>query len=98
MTASTGHGHLQRSSMTASCDTLLNDTSARVDNLDQLRSVGWILAGAGAATLVTGAVLVLTAPDPHKFDEKPVDRLLVGWRLSPQVGIGRASVTVTRVF
>ena len=81
-----------------SCDSLLDNASSRVDDLHTMRAVGWAVAGGGGAIFVTGAVLVLTAPDPHKYDEKPVNRLFVGWRVIPQIGIGNRSVTVARSF
>lgn len=81
-----------------SCDSLLDNASSRVDDLHTMRAVGWAVAGGGGAIFVTGAVLVLTAPDPHKYDEKPVNRLFVGWRVIPQIGIGNQSVTVARSF
>jgi hypothetical protein len=82
----------------AKCENALNDAASRVDNLQAARAVGWVVAGAGAATLVTGLVLVLTAQDPHKYDEKPVDRLFADWRVVPQVGIGGASIVASRPF
>jgi hypothetical protein len=82
----------------ATCDSTLNDAASRVDNLQTLRTVGWIVAGVGGATLVTGVALVFTADNPHKYDEKPADRLSVGWNFVPLVGPGRASVLAFRRF
>lgn len=83
--------------MTA-CDSTLDDATSRVDNLQTTRTVGWVVAGAGGAMFVTGAVLVLTTPDPHKYDEKPVNQLFAAWRVVPQIGIRGGSVTAARSF
>jgi hypothetical protein len=82
----------------ATCDTTLNNAASRVDNLQLLRTVGWVVAGVGGATFVTGVALVLTADSPHKYDEKPVDRISVGWSIVPLVGPGGASVLAFRRF
>jgi hypothetical protein len=63
-----------------------------------LSTVGWVIAGAGGATLVTGAVLLLTGDDPHKYDEKPADQKLARWRVLPRVGPGVAFVAVDGWF
>jgi hypothetical protein len=80
------------------CNNLINDTTSRVDDIKTTRTVGWVVAGVGAAAFVTGAALVLTAPDPHRYDEKPVEPLLGGWRVVPAVGFGGVSVTAARTF
>ncbi len=45
------------------CNSRLDDATSHVDNLQTTRTVGWVVAGLGGAIFVTGAVLVLTAPD-----------------------------------
>jgi hypothetical protein len=80
------------------CENTLNNAATRVDNLQTTRTVGWVAAGVGAATFVTGAVLVLTAGNPHKYDEKPVEQLLAGWQVAPQFGVRGASVIASRPF
>jgi hypothetical protein len=80
------------------CENTLNSAATRVDNLQTTRTVGWVAAGVGAATFVTGVVLVLTTGNPHKYDEKPVDRLFAGWQVVPQIGIGGVSMFASRSF
>jgi hypothetical protein len=82
----------------ASCNSRLNEATARVDNLQALRTVGWLAAGAGATALVTGAVLLLTGDDPHRYDEKPVESLFAKWHVVPSVGVGSLSITAARPF
>ena len=92
------HSHDLGMATRATCNNLLNDATSHVDNLQNMRTAGWVAAGAGSMTFLAGVVLVLTAPDPHKYDEKPVDRLFADWRVVPGIGIGAASVTVSRAF
>jgi hypothetical protein len=82
----------------AACDGTLNDAASHLDNVQSLRTAGWIAAGVGATTFVTGVVLILTGPDPHRYDEKPIDRPFAGWRVVPHVGIGSASIVASRPF
>jgi hypothetical protein len=83
---------------TLQCENTLNSAATHVDNLQAWRTVGWVAAGVGGATFVTGVVLVLTAANPHKYDEKPVDRLFAGWQVVPQIGMGGVSVFASRSF
>jgi hypothetical protein len=76
----------------------LNDANNRVSDIQTLRTVGWATAGAGAAAMVVGAVLLLTGEDPHKYDEKPADRLLGQWRVVPVVGPGGFAVSAVMRF
>src|SRR5262249_15177237 len=82
----------------ASCNQLLNDATNRVDNLDAGRTAGWVAAGVGGAILITGVLLVATAPNPHRYDEKPVEPFIAGWRIVPAVGPGGGSMTLTGRF
>jgi hypothetical protein len=84
--------------MQATCDTRLNDATARVDNLETMRTVGLVAAGAGGAILLTGAVLLLTGDNPHRYDEKAPEPLFVGWRLAPQAGLRGFSLAASRSF
>jgi hypothetical protein len=80
------------------CNGNLSNANARVDNLETARTVGWVAAGVGGAMFLTGVVLVFTAGDPHKYDEKPIERVVAGWQVVPEVGRGGASVVVSRSF
>jgi len=85
-------------SMQAICNARLNDATARVNNLETMRTVGIVAAGAGGAIFVTGAVLVVTADNPHRYDEKPADPLFAGWQFAPQAGPRGFSLTLGRSF
>jgi hypothetical protein len=61
---------LSASQMTT-CENQLNNASSQVNNDQTLRTVGWVAAGVGGATLVTGLVLLLTGDDPHRYDRPP---------------------------
>ena len=52
----------------------------------------------GGAALVAGATLLLTGDDPHKYDEKPTDRLFGRWRVVPQIGSRGVSATAAVPF
>ena len=80
------------------CENALNNAASHVDDLQTGRAVGWVGAGVGGAILVTGVVLVFTADNPHKYDEKPIDRVLSGWRVLPEVGLSGVSVLASRPF
>jgi hypothetical protein len=71
----------------------LDDANNRVSDIHTLRTVGWVIAGVGAAGMAAGAVLLLTGDNPHKYDEKPADRLLGQWRVVPVVGPGGIAVS-----
>jgi len=57
-----------------------------------------VAAGVGGAVLVTGLVLLVTGDNPHKYDEKPSDEILGGWRVTPMIGYGRLSLSAGREF
>jgi hypothetical protein len=83
----------------ASCEDSLNHASDTLNNAQMLRTVGFIVGGVGAATAVTGLVLLLTGDDPRKYDQKPGGGLaLRSWRLLPPVGTSAASVSLTGQF
>jgi hypothetical protein len=77
----------------AGCVARLDDANNRVSDIHTLRTVGWVIAGVGAAGMAAGAVLLLTGDNPHKYDEKPADRLLGQWRVVPVVGPGGIAVS-----
>jgi hypothetical protein len=54
----------------ATCESQLDDATSRVNNAQTLQTVGWVAAGAGAAMLVTGIVLLVTGDDPHRYDAR----------------------------
>jgi hypothetical protein len=82
----------------AACKAKVNDANAKVVSLQNAQTAGWVVAGVGGAALVAGAVLLFTGDDPHKYDERPTERLFGSWRVVPQVGIGRFSVSVRTQF
>jgi hypothetical protein len=91
-------GHPQSAATLAACNATVTHDQSTVNNLQTGRTVGWVAVGVGGVTLVTGVVLVLTADNPHKYDEKPVDRSLAGWHVVPEIGLGGASVVASRSF
>jgi hypothetical protein len=82
----------------AACKAKVNDAAAKVDSLGTARTVGWVVAGVGGAVMVVGAALLLTGDDPHKYDERPTDRLFGGWRVVPQIGPGSVFVSAAARF
>jgi hypothetical protein len=84
----------------ASCANQLTNAQNKVNNLETGRTVGWIGAGAGAAVLVTGVVLLLTSENPHKYDEKPAAPApaLGAWSVTPSVGLGWATLAASAQF
>lgn len=82
----------------ASCAARLNDATNKINDLKTGRTVGWVAAGVGGAVAITGLVLLLTGDDPHRFDEKPSDKLIGDWRVVPQVGPGGGAVFVGASF
>jgi hypothetical protein len=82
----------------AACKAKINDAASKVDNLETTRTVGWVAAGVGGAVLATGAVLLLTADSPHKYDERPTDRLFGRWRVVPELGLRGGFVSAATQF
>jgi hypothetical protein len=80
------------------CFALLDNATSRVDNLEIGRAIGWAGAGAGGAIALTGAILVLTSDDPHRYDARPVERLLTGWSVLPAFGTRGFGVAAIRAF
>ncbi len=64
------------------CVAQLADAEARVSSLVAGRNAGWVVAGVGGATLVTGVILLVTGDDPHRYD-RPPSRL--AWSVAPSV-------------
>jgi hypothetical protein len=68
-------------------------------NSDQaLQTVGWVAAGVGGAVLITGVILLVTGDNPHKYDAKPSDEILGGWRVAPMIGSGGFSLSAGHEF
>jgi hypothetical protein len=88
------------SAQMADCENRLNSATDNLNNAQTLRTVGFITAGVGAATAITGLVLLLTGDDPHKYDQKPSGGLaqLRSWTLAPQVGRSWAALSLTGQF
>ncbi len=80
------------------CTSRANSATSAVNNDQTLQTVGWVTAGVGGAVLVTGIVLLVTSDDPHKYDEKPSDQILGGWRVTPMIGYGGGSLSVGHEF
>jgi hypothetical protein len=78
----------QTDTQIAGCANRLSDATSRINNLELDRTVGWIAACVGGAVLVTGAALLFTGDNPHKYDEKPTGPALSGWNLFPMPGRG----------
>jgi len=80
------------------CTTRVNDAASHVDNLETGRTIGWIAAGVGGAVVAGGVTLLLTGDNPHKYDERPSDRLFGNVRVVPQVGAGQYFMSVSGGF
>jgi hypothetical protein len=80
------------------CNTRVNDAASRVSDLETGRTVGWVAAGVGGAVLATGVTLLLTGNDPHKYDERPTDRLFGRWHVTPHFAAGQYFVSVATGF
>jgi hypothetical protein len=94
MMCGAGMGHADMPECTGPYD----DAQSKVDTLHNERTAGWIGAGAGGAVFVTGLVLLLTGDNPHRYDERPSQPILEGWRLLPSVGPRTASLTASATF
>ncbi|HEY4012848.1 MAG TPA: PEGA domain-containing protein [Polyangiaceae bacterium] len=84
--------------LTAACDDPFDAAQSKVDTLHNERTAGWIGAGAGGAVFVTGLVLLLTGDNPHRYDERPSQPVLEGWRFVPSIGLRTASITAAAAF
>jgi PEGA domain len=82
------HSQALSNAMLMTCDARLNDAANHVDNLRIGRTIGWVAAGVGGATMVAGAVLLLTGDNPHRYDERPPAPMVTAWRIVPLVGPG----------
>jgi hypothetical protein len=82
----------------ATCRAALDDANNKVNTDQTLRLTGYIAGGVGAATLVTGVVLLLTGDDPHKYDEKPAESIAGGWRVLPSIGVRGFALSAGREF
>ena len=65
------------------CTAALVNAASDVDSLRLNRTLGWVTGGVGGAILITSAVLLLTGPDPHKYDRPTATKTLAGARVSP---------------
>ena len=100
-------GHIDPTTMTVverstdketSCNAAVSSARSDLNNDKNLQTVGWVAAGVGGAVLVTGTILLLTGDNPHKYDKKPSEQLLGGWRVVPQFGPHVAGITIGRPF
>ena len=82
----------------ATCASRLDDATARVNDIETRRSVGWVAAGIGGAVTVTGIVLLLTGDNPHKYDERPSEHLFAGLRIVPMLNTTVAAVSASGSF
>jgi hypothetical protein len=80
------------------CASRLNDATSRVDSLQTGRTVGWIAASAGGALIVTGAVLLLTSDDPHKYDQSARGGVLGSVRVMPAVSRRAGFIAAVATF
>jgi hypothetical protein len=80
------------------CSTRLNEAQNSTLNLETRRALGWVVAGAGGAVLVTGVLLLVTGNDQHKYDEKPARETAVRWRVAPSVGLREGSLSFVGDF
>lgn len=81
-----------------SCSTRLNGAKNSVSSIETRRALGWAVAGGGGAILVTGAVLLLTGDNPHKYDSKPSKETVGRWRLTPTLGLHESSLSFDASF
>lgn len=65
------------------CNAQADDAKSALDDAKKQDLFGWIGIGVGAASLVTGVVLLVTSDDPHKYDHKASDELGSGPTLVP---------------
>jgi hypothetical protein len=80
----------------ADCPFRVGNANAAITDAETKRAIGWGAAGLGGATMLTGLILLISADDPHRYDERP---LLAGWQIAPQGGIGRSFfVSAARTF
>ncbi len=80
------------------CQNQVTNATSNVNNDQTWQTVGWVATAVGGAVLVTGLVLLATGNDPHKYDEKPSEKLLGDWQLMPVVGSRGASLSAVREF
>jgi hypothetical protein len=85
---------------TPSC---VEELRLRLDNLEEARGrdkFGWIGVGVGAAVLGTGAILLLTANDPDRYEPKSDSNVFARSRILPvpYLGAGFAGLGVTGDF
>jgi hypothetical protein len=81
----------------AACAARVDSDTSAVNDAKTGQTIGWVMAGVGAAASVTGLVLLLTGDDPHRYDEKPAQRWTLG-SIRPEVSPGRLGVSVAGTF
>jgi hypothetical protein len=66
------------------------DAYDKTNKLQLQQNIGYVALGIGAAALVTGAVLLLSNDDPHKYDQRESELGLVpfGWAAAGGGGLG----------
>jgi hypothetical protein len=84
--------------MMAACQAKVDDANNKVNSDQALRTAGFIAAGVGGAALITGFVLLVTGDNPHKYDEKPPEEILGGWRVVPMIGSAALSLSAGHDF
>jgi hypothetical protein len=82
----------------AACQQAITDANNKVNSDQALQITGYVAAGVGGAMLITGLVLLVTGDNPHKYDEKPPEEILGGWRVTPMIGYGSLSLSAGREF
>jgi len=68
------------------------ELSSEIDNLDSIlaqRTYGWVGVGVGAAALITGVTLFVTADDPDRYEPKPESDVFAGVELTPSAWVGK---------
>ena len=82
----------------SACQSLLQDTASRVNQIETLRAIGWVSAGVGGALAATGVALLITGDDPHKYDENRATRAIARMHLTPLVQPGLVAVSASMAF
>ncbi len=80
------------------CANQLTNAQNSVNNDRALQTAGWVATGVGGAVVVTGVILLVTGDNPHKYDEKPPEEILGGWRVVPMIGSRGLSLSAGHEF
>lgn len=74
------------------------EQNAEIENLDSIlaqNTYGWVGAGVGAAAVITGVVLLVTADDPDRYEPKPESDVFA--RVIPNAWVGHGTLSVGAV-